>query len=97
MSNGAKLFPKERVERLWEGKAIVIENWGQLRFYGIRGPFLAWPSRLDKGHAADLDDQLASVQGKGDEPDSALGEITEVSRLAPRAGVAASAWGAHEQ
>ena len=88
LSSGAKTLPKERVECLWEGKTIVIDNWRRLRLYGIRGPLLKWPSRMDKGHLAEVEAWLDAVRTGSKSPIS-LDELAEVSRWSIRAGLAA--------
>ena len=88
LSNGAKTYPKERVECLWEGKTLAIDNWRRLRLHGIRGPLLTWPSRMDKGHRAEVVAWLNAVRTGSTSPIS-LDELAEVSRWSIRAGLAA--------
>ncbi len=88
LANGARTFPKERVECFFDGKTVVIENWRRLRRYGIRGPRFERPRRMDKGHHAEIVRWLATVQGEAP-PLIPLDEIFEVSRWAVRAAEAA--------
>ena len=53
LANGPKAYPKERLEIFSEGRALVVDNWRQLRGYG-------WPAvpkmrmRQDKGHKTEV-------------------------------------------
>ena len=88
LANGARTFPKERVECFFDGKTVVIENWRRLRRYGMRGRRFDRTRRMDKGHHAEIVRWLATV--RGETPASIpLDEILEVSKWAIRAAKAA--------
>jgi predicted dehydrogenase len=48
-SNGSKSYSKERIEVYSQGKTFVIDNWRELRGYGVKG-FSKMKIRQDKGH-----------------------------------------------
>jgi predicted dehydrogenase len=88
LSNGSRGYPKERVECFFDGKSVVIDNWRRLRTYGVAGPFFRWPSRMDKGHAAETARWIRAVRGE-EPPPIPLEELLEVSRWSVRAALAA--------
>ena len=88
LANGAKSYPKERVECFFDGRTLVIDNWRRLRRFNVRGPLFELGKRQDKGHAAEIDAWLSAVQRGGPSP-IPLDELLEVSRWAIRAGRAA--------
>ena len=88
LANGAKSFPKERVECFFDGRTLVIDNWRRLRRFNVRGPLLELGKRQDKGHAAEIDAWLSAVR-RGDASPIPLDELIEVSRWSIRAGLAA--------
>jgi predicted dehydrogenase len=88
LANGAKSYPKERVECFFDGRTLVIDNWRKLRRFNVRGPLFELGKRQDKGHAAEIDAWLSAVQHGGPSP-IPLDELIEVSRWAIRAGRAA--------
>ncbi len=63
-SNGPSSYPKEQIEVFSEGRAILIDNWRQLRAYG-------WPGvpkmrlRQDKGHTQEVKAFLDRVRDGG--------------------------------
>lgn len=85
LANGSKAFPKERIDCFFDGRTVTIDNWRRLIRYGIPGPWLRRPGRIDKGHHAEVRTWLAAVRGGGATP-IPLDEILEVSRWAIRAG-----------
>jgi predicted dehydrogenase len=85
LANGAKSYPKERVECFFDGRTLVIDNWRKLRRFNVRGPLFELGKRQDKGHAAEIDAWLSAVQHGGPSP-IPLDELIEVSRWAIRAG-----------
>jgi predicted dehydrogenase/threonine dehydrogenase-like Zn-dependent dehydrogenase len=88
LANGAKSYPKERVECFFDGRTLVIDNWRRLRRFNVRGPLFELGKRQDKGHAAEIDAWLAATRDGGPAP-IPLEELVEVSRWAIRAGDAA--------
>ena len=88
VANGAKSYPKERVECFFDGRTLVIDNWRRLRRFNVRGPMFELGKRQDKGHAAEIDAWLSAVQ-QGGPPPIPLDELIEVSRWSIRAGRAA--------
>ena len=60
LANGAKSYPKERVECFFDGRTLVIDNWRKLRRFNVRGPLFELGKRQDKGHAAEIDAWLSA-------------------------------------
>ncbi|NCD35137.1 MAG: dehydrogenase [Spartobacteria bacterium] len=50
-ANGSKAYAKERVEVYSQERTFVIDNWRELRGYGVAG-FKKMKTRQDKGHKA---------------------------------------------
>lgn len=48
-ANGSKAYAKERVEVFSQERVLILDNWRELKGYGIRG-FSRMKSGLDKGH-----------------------------------------------
>lgn len=88
LSNGARSFPKERIDCFFDGRTIVIDNWRRLDRFGIAGPRFNRSRRMDKGHAAEIHAWIAALRGETAAP-IPLGELFEVSRFAIRAAEAA--------
>jgi len=85
LANGARAYPKERVDCFFDGKTLVIDNWRRLRTFGIRGGGIGWPARMDKGHVAEIRAWALALRGDGPAP-IPLEELLEVSRWSIRAG-----------
>ena len=88
LANGAKSYPKERVECFFDGRTLVIDNWRRLRRFNVRGPLFERAKAQDKGHNAEVGAWISAVHNGGPPP-IALDELLEVSRWAIRAGNAA--------
>jgi predicted dehydrogenase len=88
LANGAKSFPKERVECFFDGRTLVIDNWRRLRRFNVTGPLFEFGKRPDKGHTAEIDAWLSAVRAGGPPPIPA-DELFEVSRWSIRAAAAA--------
>lgn len=52
-SNGAKSYPKERVEVFYQDKVLALDNWRKLEGFGYRN-FRRMKGRMDKGHKAEF-------------------------------------------
>ena len=50
-SNGSKSYAKERVEVFSQEKILILDNWRELKGYGIKG-FTKMKSGMNKGHQA---------------------------------------------
>ena len=87
-ANGAKSFPKERIDCFFDGRSLTIDNWRRLHRYGVSGPLLEWGSRQDKGHRAEIAAWSHSVRVSGQSP-IPRDELLEVSRWSVRAGALA--------
>lgn len=48
-ANGSKSYAKERVEVFSQEKILILDNWRELKGYGIKG-FSKMKSGMDKGH-----------------------------------------------
>jgi len=88
LASGSRAYSKERVECFFDGKTLVVDNWRRLRTFGLPGPLLTWPARMDKGHSAEIAMWIRSVRDEGPAP-IPLEELLEVSRWSIRAGQAA--------
>jgi predicted dehydrogenase/threonine dehydrogenase-like Zn-dependent dehydrogenase len=60
-SNGAKSYPKERVEIYSQGRTLVIDNFRKLSGYGFKG-FSIMRGRLDKGHKNQFNELIEQVK-----------------------------------
>lgn len=49
LANGHKAASKERLEVFWDGRILMLDNFRELKGYGVPG-FSKEKSRLDKGH-----------------------------------------------
>jgi predicted dehydrogenase len=87
LANGAKSFPKERIECFFDGKTVTIDNWRRLHRYGVPGGsrWFERPGKMNKGHAAEIAAWVRAVREAGSAP-IPLTELLEVSRWAIRAG-----------
>ena len=52
-SNGAKSYPKEKVEVFYQDKVLALDNWRILEGFGYRN-FRRMKGRMDKGHKAEF-------------------------------------------
>ncbi len=91
LANGAKSFPKERIECFFDGKTVAIDNWRRLHRFGVPGGsrWFERAGRMDKGHGAEVAAWVRAVREGGPAP-IPLEELLEVSRWAIRAGEMAS-------
>jgi predicted dehydrogenase/threonine dehydrogenase-like Zn-dependent dehydrogenase len=87
-ANGAKTYPKERVDCFFDGRTLSIDNWRKLHRFGLRAPLFEMSKRQDKGHSAEVDAWMRAVKQGGPAP-IPLDELIEVSRWSIDAGVAA--------
>lgn len=78
-ANGAKEFPKERLEVFCGGGVLQLDNFRELRGYGWRGFDREKLWRQDKGHAGELQALITAV-AEGASPPIPWPEIVEVSR-----------------
>lgn len=66
-AGGHKSFPKERLEVFTGGGVISLNNFRELRGYGIRG-FANRKGALDKGHQAEFQAFSAAIRGESAAP-----------------------------
>jgi predicted dehydrogenase/threonine dehydrogenase-like Zn-dependent dehydrogenase len=64
-ANGAKSYSKERVEVHAQEKSFVLDNWRELRAFGVSG-FKKMKSKQDKGHKAQFELLVKQVNDGGD-------------------------------
>jgi predicted dehydrogenase len=88
LANGAKTYPKERIECFFDGRTLAIDNWRKLHRFGLRAPLFELSKRQDKGHSAEVDAWLRAVKQGGPAP-IPLEELIEVSRWSIEAGAMA--------
>lgn len=79
LTNGARGFPKERIEVFVDGRTLVIDNWRQLRRFSPGPPLLMRTRRQDKGHAAEVKAWYDAV-ATATRPPIPYGDLFEVSR-----------------
>lgn len=63
-SNGSKSYSKERIEVYWNNKTIVIDNFREMKGYGIKG-FSKMKSKQDKGHYNQFEEYLEFLKNGG--------------------------------
>jgi predicted dehydrogenase/threonine dehydrogenase-like Zn-dependent dehydrogenase len=88
LANGAKTYPKERVECFFDGRTLSIDNWRKLHRFGLRAPLFEMSKRQDKGHSAEVEAWLRALK-QGGPPPIPLDELIEVSRWSIDAGISA--------
>ena len=79
-ANGAKAFPKERLEVFAAGRVLQLDNFRRLTGYGWPGFSKLNLWRQDKGQQACAAAFVRAVEGTGDAP-IPLDELIEVSRI----------------
>jgi predicted dehydrogenase len=63
-SNGAKSYPKERIEVYSMNRTAVIDNFRVTKGYGFKG-LTTFKTPLDKGHKQQFTQLLSSVRNGG--------------------------------
>ncbi len=66
-ANGARAYPKERLELFGDGRVLQLDNFRTTRGWGFRGFGSFRTTRQDKGHVAELAALVERV-GRGGEP-----------------------------
>jgi predicted dehydrogenase/threonine dehydrogenase-like Zn-dependent dehydrogenase len=92
LSNGHRAFPKERIELIWDGRIVSIDNFRRMRGWGVSAPRAVLPRSQDKGHEALAAAFVAAAAGRGPVP-IPPDELLETSRWSIRAGALAAAGG----
>ena len=64
-SNGSKAYSKERIEIFGSGKTLIIDNFREMRGYGIKG-FKKLKGKQDKGHYNQFKLYLNFLKNGGD-------------------------------
>lgn len=82
-ANGAKEFPKERLEVFCDGAVLALDNFVRLTGYGWRGFGKQRLLRQDKGQAACISSFIDAVRDGRPSP-IPLDELIEVSRVSIR-------------
>ena len=80
LANGAKDFPKERLEVFCAGRVLQLDNFRKLTGWGWKGFGMMKLWQQDKGQTACAQAFLDAVRQGGRAP-IALGEVMEVSRV----------------
>jgi predicted dehydrogenase len=78
-ANGAKAFPKERLEVFLDGKVLQLDNFRKLRSFGWSGFRGVHSWRQDKGQLACAAAFLDAVRSGGPSP-IPFEDIVEISR-----------------
>ena len=63
-ANGSKSYSKERIEVYWNNKTVVIDNFREMRGYGVKG-FKKIKSKQDKGHYNQFKEYLEFLKNGG--------------------------------
>jgi predicted dehydrogenase/threonine dehydrogenase-like Zn-dependent dehydrogenase len=86
-ANGAKSYPKERLEVFSDGRVLVLDNFRALHGHGFNGFRKLRTSRQDKGHQAEVQAFIDRVADGGSSPIplDQLENVTRASFLAVRA------------
>jgi len=80
-SNGAKQYPKERLEVFNQGRILVLDNFRSVRGYGC-GRFRHFKtSRQDKGHREEFHRFIEAVENGGPSP-TPFDQVVNVTRAA---------------
>ena len=79
-SNGSKGYAKERIEIYGSGKTLVIDNFREMRGYGVKG-FRKEKSKQDKGHYNQFKSYLNFLKNGG-EPLIPFDEIVNTTKAA---------------
>lgn len=79
-ANGARSFPKERLEVFAAGRVLSVDNWRRLRGFGLTGLGAVGGWTQDKGQAACARAFVDAIKSGGPPP-IPLDEILEVSRV----------------
>lgn len=79
-SNGAKSYPKERIEVFSQGTVLWLDNWRKLKGFGVKG-FSAMSSVMDKGHKRQFEllNECITKGGKALIPFESLENTTKAS------------------
>ncbi|MDA8965021.1 Gfo/Idh/MocA family oxidoreductase, partial [bacterium] len=64
-ANGSKSYSKERVEVHSQEKSFILDNWRELKAFGVSG-FKKMKSKQDKGHKAQFELLVKQVNDGGD-------------------------------
>ena len=78
-ANGARAFPKERIEVFARGQTWQLNNFRSLISFSRIGPRLRLPGRQDKGNRACIRAFIAAIRSGSPSP-MPFAEIVEVSR-----------------
>jgi len=77
-NNGAKSYPKERIEVFSRNRTFIIDNFRKTTGYGVKG-FKTLKTRIDKGHREQFR-QLLNNMESGTGPLISFGELVNSSR-----------------
>lgn len=75
---GATEVPKEYIEIYCDGKTMIIEDFKELKVYGVRQK--GWKGAQDKGHVRELEEFARSVHEGGTWPIS-LNELVQATKI----------------
>ncbi len=80
-SNGAKQYPKERLEVFNQGRVLVLDNFRSLRGYGCGGFRRFKTARQDKGHREEFRRFIEAVSQGGISP-TPFDQVVNITRAA---------------
>jgi predicted dehydrogenase/threonine dehydrogenase-like Zn-dependent dehydrogenase len=80
LSNGGKVFPKERLEVFCNGAVLQLNNFRELKGYGWKGFRKKTSFSQQKGQMECVDAFVKSIENGG-EPPIPMSELLEVSRI----------------
>ena len=88
-ANGAKDYPKERLEVFSDNRVLVVDNFRRTDGYGFKGFSKFKTSRQDKGHRAEFAEFVKRVAAGGEPliPFDQLERITLASLAAVESAV----------
>jgi len=79
LTNGSRRFPKERLEVMYDGRILQLDNFRTLTGYGVPGFARMKTWRQDKGHRGEVAAFLTAIRS-GAQPVIPFGDMEHVTR-----------------